>query len=142
MTDIQKYQYGLDPTLWSSANDGIPDGWALAYGFDPTWIGTATLKGPNGYTALQSYLAGLNPTNAASQLQIRNISISGTNVVITWVGGTNAWQYLQCCTNFSGTNTSWITLYTNAPPTSVTNQFIHRGGANQTGIFYRINAEH
>ena len=142
LTDIQKYQYGLDPTLWSSANDGIPDGWALAYGFDPTWIGTATLKGPNGYTALQSYLAGLNPTNAASQLQIRNISISGTNVVITWVGGTNAWQYLQCCTNFSGTNTSWITLYTNAPPTSVTNQFIHRGGANQTGIFYRINAEH
>jgi len=142
LTDIQKYQYGLDPTLWSSAGDGIPDGWALAYGFDPTWVGTATLTGSNGYTALQSYLAGLNPNNPASRLQIRNINISGTNVVITWIGGTNAWQYIQCCTNFFGTNTSWTTLYTNAPPTSVTNQFIHWGGASQTGIFYRINAEH
>ena len=29
LTDIQEYQYGLDPTVWSSTTNGIPDGWAI-----------------------------------------------------------------------------------------------------------------
>lgn len=140
LKDIDEYRYGTDPALWSSAGIGIPDGWAIANGFDPTWPGTATFIGSNGLTALQSYLGGLNPNNSASQLKISNISLLGTNVVITWVGGTNAWQYLQYRTNFFNTNAPWINLYTNAPPTAITNQFIHQGGANQTSIFYRIKA--
>ena len=140
VTDVLEFKYGTDPTLWSSANDGIPDGWAIANGFDPTLASSAMAMGNNGFTALQSYLAGLDPNNSASKLQISDISLLGANVRITWTGGTNAWQYLQYRTNFANTNAPWITLYTNVPPTTVTNQFIHQGGSGQTSIFYRIKA--
>ena len=73
LTDLQEYQYGLDPTVWSSANNGIPDGWAITYGFDPTLASTADIICANGYTALQNYVADLNPTNSASRLVIQGL---------------------------------------------------------------------
>ena len=83
LTDIQEYNYGLDPTAWSSANNGIPDGWALRYGFDPTLASVANLINANGNTTLQNYLADLNPTNAASRLAITGLQFSGGDVSLT-----------------------------------------------------------
>ena len=138
LTDLQEYQYGLDPASWSSATNGIPDGWALAYGFDPTLAATAGLLNANGNTALQNYTADLNPTNAGSRLAISRFYISGQDVHLSWIGGVNAWQTLECSTNLDGS--PWTALLTNRPPTSVTNSVVHPGAAGGARLFYRINA--
>ena len=137
LTDIQEYNYGLDPTRWSSLANGIPDGWAIGYGFDPTLAATASLTNSNGYTTLQSYQADLNPTNPASQLRFTGIGASGIGIAVTWIGGVNAWQTLECSSNLADGH--WTALYTNAPPTPVTNVIIHSGSA-AARLFYRINA--
>jgi hypothetical protein len=67
--------------------DGLPDGWEAAYGVsDPN----ADSDG-DGQTNGEEYLAGTNPTNAASVLKITGVSRqSNGHVVLTWasVGGT------------------------------------------------------
>ena len=118
--------------------NGIPDGWAIAYGFDPTVASVATLTNANGFTTLQSYIADLNPTNAASRLALTDLGIVGDDACLTWIGGVNAWQYLECSPSL-GSNL-WTVIYTNAPPTGVTNAVIHTGAAVATNLFYRIKA--
>ena len=138
LTDLQEFQYGLNPLVWSSATNGIPDGWAIKYGFDPTLAGTAFLTASNGDTLLQCYQADLNPTNAASLLAITRFSVISQDVHLTWIGGSNAWQYLECSTALA--SNQWITIFTNAPPTAITNSVIHTGAAAAANLFYRINA--
>ena len=134
LTDIQEYCYGLDPTQWSSASNGIPDGWALAYGFDPTLASVASLTNVNGFTTLQSYVADLNPTNAASRLAIIGIAASSSEVNVSWIGGTGAWQYLEYAPTL--VSNQWVALFTNTPPTAITNSYINFGIS--TSLFYRI----
>ena len=43
LTDIQEYQYGLDPNGLVFRQHGIPDGWAIKYGFDPTLASVASI---------------------------------------------------------------------------------------------------
>ncbi len=69
----------------SQVGDGIPNGWKQQYGlsaFDPTVSG----KDPDGtgLTALQDYLAGLDPTNPASAFRIIAISQAGGTNTLTW----------------------------------------------------------
>ena len=122
LTDIQEYQYGLDPNVWSSASNDIPDGWAIKYGFDPTLASVASLINSNGYTTLQNYTADLNPTNAASQLAFVGMSASNNAVRIGWIGGVNATQYLLSAPTL--TATQWDVVFTNTPPTSITNYLV------------------
>ena len=138
LTDIQEYQYGLNPTSWSSTSNGIPDGWAITYGFDPALTGIASLTNANGFTTLQSYLADLNPTNPASRLALLSIAASNTDCHITWVGGSNAWQHLECSPALD-TN-EWLAIFTNVPPTSITNSFLNTNTASIGNLFYRISA--
>ena len=114
MTDIQEYQYGLDPTVWSSANDGIPDGWAITYGFDPTLASTASLIDPNGYTTLQSYIADLNPTNPASCLVIQDLSRT-TGFAVYFQTQTNQNYTLLYATNLSAGGWSNVPSQTGVP---------------------------
>ncbi|MEI7851423.1 MAG: DUF1566 domain-containing protein [Kiritimatiellales bacterium] len=136
LNTLSEYGYGTDPTLWSSPTNGIPDGWAIAYGLDPTLAATASLTGSNGFTMLQSYTADLNPTNVTSRLEVTGLTIVSNAVRLTWIGGSNAWQYLECSGNL--VSNQWNVIYTNVPPTAVTNSVIHTGAASKQ--FYRIRA--
>jgi sugar lactone lactonase YvrE/formylglycine-generating enzyme required for sulfatase activity len=138
LTDLAEYGYGTDPTQWSSAGNGIPDGWAVAHGLDPTLASVAALTGSNGHTMLESYGAGLNPTNAVSRLGILDFSISGNDVHLTWTGGTEVWQFLECCDNLA--SNTWTVILANTPPTAVTNSIVHTGAAAGTSLFYRVRA--
>jgi len=138
VSDLLEYRYGTDPTLWSSAANGIPDGWALAHGFDPTLASVASLVNLNGYTTLQCYLADLDPANPASRLAIIRFAVVGNDVHLAWRGGSNAWQYLECASSLAPNQ--WSAIYTNTPPTALTNSVIHPGAASATNLFYRINA--
>ena len=136
VSDLAEYRLGTDPTQWSSDANGIPDGWAIAHGFDPTLAGAAALTNLTGCTTLESYIADLDPANPDSILAFIALSTVGSSLHLTWIGGSAAWQYLECSTNLiSG---QWNALYTNAPPTPVTNTVVHTAAA--TNLFYRINA--
>jgi hypothetical protein len=138
LTDIQEYGYGLNPTAWSSANNGIPDGWALRFGFDPTLASVANIINANGNTTLQNYIADLNPTNSASRLALTAVQVNGSNVSLAWIGGNNAWQYLECSSTLS--SNQWTTIFTNAPPTPTTNIVIHSIAGGSSNLFYHIKA--
>ena len=139
LPDITEYRLGTDPTQWSSAANGIPDGWALAYGFDPTLAGTASLAGSNGCTLLESYLADLNPTNPASILAIINLTTVSNSVHLSWIGGSNAYQYLECSTNLLATN-QWTAIFSNLPPTASVVTNVDAGAGMAGNLFYRIRA--
>ena len=139
LTDIQEYNYGLDPTVWSSAPDGIPDGWAISYGFDPTLANVAALTNLNGYTTLDCYTADINPSNAASRLAIVGVQCSNDIVRLTWTGGQQAWQYLECATNLAAAG-SWRGIFTNTPPTANTNTVDCSGALSTPALFFRIRA--
>jgi len=138
LTDRQEYQYGLDPMVWSSTTNGIPDGWAINYGFDPTIPGYGSLTASNVNTVLQCYLADLNPTNEASCLAITGIGVASNAVHLTWIGGNNAWQYLECSPALA--SEQWTPIFTNAPPTATTNTILQTGASASTNLFYRIRS--
>jgi hypothetical protein len=79
----------LDPNQ-SVVGDGIPNGWKQQYGLDPF---DPNLAGEDpdhdGMNNLQEYLAGTNPTNAASCLKITSVAMTNGNVRVSWsaVGG-------------------------------------------------------
>jgi hypothetical protein len=79
----------LDPNQ-SVVGDGIPNGWKQQYGLDPFDHGVAgTDPDHDGMSNLQEYLAGTNPTNAASCFKITSVTTTNGNVRVSWsaVGG-------------------------------------------------------
>ena len=138
VSDLLEYRYGTDPTAWSSALDGIPDGWAVAHGFDPTLASVAELTNLNGFTTLGSYLADLNPTNASSRLALIRVGVSSNDVALSWIGGSGAWQYLECTPALM--TDQWIPIFTNVPPTALTNLAVHVGQVVASNLYYRVRA--
>ncbi|MEI6807895.1 MAG: hypothetical protein WCN95_04175 [bacterium] len=68
------------------------------------------------------------------------MSIAGGIVRIDWKGGTAAKQYLMIRNSLGPTNTAWSVIYTNPPPTIVSN-FVFDVGATNRMLYYRIKAE-
>ena len=74
----------------------MPNWFEQAYGLNPFNASDASndLDG-DGFSNLQEYLAGTDPTNSASAFRITNVVATGDDVFITWmtgVGTTNALQ--------------------------------------------------
>jgi hypothetical protein len=66
------------------------------------------------------------------------VGASGKGARITWIGGTGARQLLDCSTNLvSG---PWTTVFTNEPPTAVTNSVVDTGAASDAVRIYRLKA--
>jgi hypothetical protein len=86
--DTNTVEMSIQPLLSpyvSQVGDGIPNGWKQQYGlnpFDPTLSGR-DLDG-TGFSALQDFLAGLDPTNPASAFRIIAINQSGGTNTVTW----------------------------------------------------------
>jgi len=124
-----------------TVGDGIPDWWRARY-FGGSGAATNSSSGAtvdfddDGISNLAEYLADTNPTNAASRLEVTGLSMVSNAVRVTWTGGSNAWQYLECSGNL--VSNQWNVIYTNIPPTAATNVVIHPGAASQQ--FYRIRA--
>lgn len=124
-----------------TVGDGVPDWWRARYfggsGTTTNADSGATVDFDNdGISNLAEYLADTNPTNAASRLAVTDLSIVSNAVRLTWIGGSNAWQYLEYSENL--VSNQWNVIYTNIPPTAVTNSTICAG--NATNRFYRIKA--
>src|SRR4029077_7073549 len=62
LTNIYEAAISSDPLNPSSANDGIPDGWALFFGLNPSNPAGASQTAPDSLTYLQAFQQGLNPS--------------------------------------------------------------------------------
>lgn len=125
-----------------SVGDGIPDWWRALYfgGSGGTTNSHSSATGDpdgDGVGNLQEYLADTDPTNAASRLVVTHVAEQGSTVQLDWVGGGNVTQTVECCAALA--SNIWISLFTNTPPTTVSNELIRAGpGSATTSLFYRI----
>jgi len=129
----------LDPNL-SAVGDGIPNGWKQQYGLDPfdPAVANADPDG-DGFTNLQEFQAGTDPTNGLSALRILGIGIQGSDVLLTWRAGGGRTNVLQTASSLLG-------VYFNISPNivipdvgDVVTNYLDRGAAtNTTCRFYRV----
>ncbi|MGO9610234.1 MAG: glycosyl hydrolase family 65 protein [Verrucomicrobiia bacterium] len=144
----------------SYVGDGIPDSWKLQYNLnptDPTVANAYANGGASGFTYLQAYMAGFNPTNSSTYLHVISIAKSGTNVIVTYLGasGDSTWSPgIASRTNVleytAGTaNGSYTNNFTQVPGQSdilsggtglgtVTNMTDFGGATNLPSRYYRV----
>ena len=126
-----------------SAGDGIPDAWRAAY-FGGSGASTNALScascdpDGDGMNNLKEYIADTDPKNPASFLHFSGLSIVTNRLQIAWVGGVSSWQYVDSCLDIASTNSPWLSIFTNVPPTAVTNTYLPMGALNTSNRFYRI----
>lgn len=121
--------------------DGMPDDWETANTLawaDPN-DGTSDADGdrlPN----VAEFVADCGPRNSASYLGLTGIRFTNGWARVEWVGGSLARQWLECRTNLTEVGDTWRPLFTNLPPTAITNAFLDKGATN--GLpFYRVRVQ-
>jgi hypothetical protein len=74
--------------LGDTIGDGIPNWWRQTFFGDGSTTNEVSCAAcdpdGDGFSNLQEYLAGTNPTNSASALRIKSVAVQGADVVITW----------------------------------------------------------
>lgn len=128
-------------------NDGLPNSWEQQYSLDP-FNGTGK-NGPNGdpdgdgFTNMQEFLLGTDPTNSASAFRIIEVAPDNEDMLITWTAVGGKRYVLQTTAGSSGSySNNFIDLNPaivapGAGETAVT--VIHLGGAtNFPARYYRV----
>jgi PKD repeat protein len=131
-------------TSVDTVGDSVPDWWRAQYfggnGTTTNADSSATADFDNdGINNLDEYLADTIPTNVASRLEVTGLTVETGGVHLTWIGGLSAYQYVEHRNSLAGTN-DWKEVYTNIPPTSVSNTLFDTGAEAATSRFYRIKA--
>lgn len=119
---------------------GTPKYWLADYGISPDNTGDMLDSDGDGQLNWMEYQAGTDATNKESVLKITGISTVAGTVRIDWKGGTVARQYLMIRNSLGSTTEVWSAIYTNPPPTSISNFVFDADTTNKT-LFYRIKAE-
>ena len=106
-----------------TTNFPTPHGWLAAHGYTNNFESAVTDIGANGFQIWQSYIAGLEPTNPASQLLLSGISASGGggDFILNWNTVTGRVYSLSTSSNLpsftplpGATNLAWtIQSFTN-----------------------------
>ena len=123
------------------ATNGTPEWWLASYGLTNRAWDTEAMddQDHDGALTWQEWQADTNPTNALSVLRCTRIQCTNGMVRVDWQGGRQALQKLQYRTSLTDTGTSWTAIYTNFPPTEITNSFGFNSFTNR--CFFRIKAE-
>jgi GH15 family glucan-1,4-alpha-glucosidase len=133
----------------SYTGGGIPDYWALQYGFNPLdpSVANADPDG-DGFTNLQELLAGTDPTVSGSYLHITSVKPQGNDVMVIWMCGGGTTNMLQYSTGTPGG--SYTTNYVDIPPqivlplsgtSIITNQIDAGGATNFPARYYRVRLQ-
>ena len=85
------------------------------------------------------FQADTNPLSQESDLRMLGIRSTTGGVEVIWRGGIESWLYLEYRTRLVSTSDTWIIIFTNEPPTDVTNSVLDMGATNRAN-FYRIKA--
>jgi hypothetical protein len=107
-----------------TTNHPTPQWWLAGYGYTNSFEAAVTGLGANGYPLWQSYIAGLDPTNATSQLLLAGAPAgNGSNFVLNWNTVTgrvySLWESTKLATGFvpvpGATNLPWtLQRFTNS----------------------------
>lgn len=115
--------------------NGINDDWEVQYfgqmGIDPN----ADPDG-DGFSNLQEFLAGTDPTDSGSALRITEITINDPDVVVSFTSCTNKLYDLQFSDDLMTTN--WTATVTNIPGTATITSATDPGAVSLTNRFYRV----
>lgn len=129
----------LDPNL-SAVGDGIPNGWKQQYGFDPLDPNVANMDSDgDGFSNSQEYLAGTNPTNAASAFRILSVARENSNLRVTWsaVGGHT--NIVQAASSLAGSYSDVSSNIVIPGTSSTTTNYLDIGAVtNSPARFYRV----
>ena len=110
--------------------------WLQQYGLPTDGSADFVDTDHNGMNNWQKWVAGLNPTNPASVLQVMNPAASGTNIVVTWQSVTNISYFLQRSPDLSPG--SFQPLATNIPGQSGTTSYTDTNAPAPGPWFYRV----
>ena len=108
------------PNLDSDGN-GLLNGWEQANFGSPVGADPAADPDGDGMNNLQEQAAGTDPNNADSVLKFTGVNVAGTNLTLNWKGGQIARQVIQQSAGLGGT---WNAIYTNQPPTAISNSIV------------------
>jgi len=135
------------PSATSSAatlmvNTGcVPDSWLTSHGYT-TGTSSATV-GSNGVTLLYSYLAGLNPTNVTSKLDMASASVTPAGLMtVTWLSQQDGTTPVRLYDFYSLTapytnGALWSRVDSNIPPAGATTS-VSDDASGVTQRFYRV----
>lgn len=132
--------------LWTTNNSlapmGTPEWWLASYGLtNGTSEEEELLDGDiDGVLAWKEWVCDTDPTNGNSVLTITNIVVDGSGARVDWKGGVQATQVLEGRTNLVS-GSSWMPIFTNVPPTSISTNYNDVGATNTDSGFYRIKAQ-
>jgi len=98
--------------------DGLLNGWEQAHFGNPTSAVATADDDLDGMNNLQEQAADTDPNLAGSVLKFTGIQAGNGQVTLNWKGGQAARQILKQASQPGG---PWTAVYTNNPPTTVTN---------------------
>jgi hypothetical protein len=118
--------------------DTLPDAWEIRH------LGTAAYNAvadpdDDHYSNHEEYIADTYPGDPHSLLCFSDFVVgSNGNLTVRWRGGSASTQYVdRLHVSLDGSN-DWTTLFTNRPPTALTNEIVVQ--EVMTGAVYRIRA--
>jgi len=134
---------GTTPTIVVLAADasGVPNSWKTEHGYSAST--PSSTVGANGMTLLQSYLAGVNPTNAASVLDMESASVAPSGMMtVVWQSAQDGTTPTRLYDFYSLTEpytdgASWSRIYSNIAPAGVTTS-TNDDAAGVSQRFYRV----
>jgi hypothetical protein len=85
----------------------------------------------------QEWIAGTNPTDAASALRMVSATRNGNDVQVTWQSVLGIGYFLQRTTNPTP-STTWTTITTNLPGQTTITGFTDTNAAALSPLFYRV----
>ncbi len=112
--------------------DGLRNGWEQQHFGDPISAVATADDDHDGANNLQEQTADTDPNSASSVLRFINIEPSVTNVTLRWTGGQSVRQVVQQANDVAGT---WTAIFTNLPPTSITNSLTLPRSSARTAFF-------
>lgn len=132
----------LDPNK-DQDSDGMANGFEQTYGLSPFNAGDASADPDgDGFTTLQEYRAGTDPTNSASAFRITSVVETGDDVFVTWmtgVGRTNALQRTAGTGDGSYDTNGFAVVFTVTNTISTLTNYLDLGAAtNVPSRYYRI----
>jgi len=88
----------------------------------------------------QEWVAGTNPTNAASVLELASPSNSIYGITVTWQSVSNETHYLQSSTNLSA-SPAFTSIQSNVVGQAGTTSFTDNTATNGGPYFYRVGIQ-
>jgi 1,4-alpha-glucan branching enzyme len=117
-----------------SDQDGLLNGWEQRYFGDPLIASPTDDPDGDGMDNLHEQAADTNPLLASSVLKFLSIQPAGTNLALNWIGGSAAKQLVEWAASPAG---PWTAIFTNQPPTPITNSLVVPGASGAS--FFRID---